>query len=72
MNNNSIILGQITVGLTLQLKTSVELVLRVRQSGSESPHVPLGLRELHAVPAAFLLLKGGKKSETRVFHPPQR
>lgn len=63
MNNNSIILGQITVGLTLQLKTSVELVLRVRQSGSESPHVPLGLLELHAVPATFLLFKGEKKAK---------
>lgn len=71
MNRNSIILGQIAVGLTLQQKGMVELILGVRKSGSESPHFPFGPLELQAVRATFLLLKE-KKSKTWVFHPPQR
>lgn len=62
MNSNTIILGQITVGLTLQLKGSVEPVLGGRKSGSESPHFPLGALELHAVRATFLLLKEKKQN----------
>lgn len=67
MNSNSIVLGQVTVRLTFQLKGSVELILSGfwllggRESGSES-HFPLGPLKLHAVSAIILLLKV-KKAE---------
>lgn len=62
LNSNSIVLGQVTVKLTLQLKGSVELILSGscslggRESGSES-HFSLDPLKLHAVAAIILLLK---------------
>lgn len=68
MNRNSIILGQIAVGLTLQQKGMVELILGVRKSVSECPHFPFGPLELQAVRATFLLLKEKKATHEFSIH----
>lgn len=69
MNRNSNILGQIAVGLTLQQKGTVELILGVRKSGSDSPHFTFGPLELQAVRATFLLPKEKKpKHEFSIHH----
>lgn len=73
MNGNSVVLGQVTVRLSFQLKGSVEWILSRswplggRESGSES-HFPLGPLKLYAVSAIILLLKVKKAKHEFSIH----